>query len=133
MRLRPVESALSANYLQKAAECLQGARDAIGREHGNAVVINAVHCGISAADALTVFFKGVRHAGERHEDAIALLRTLDFEQAELAQKARQLQRLLQIKNEAEYEEKLLRRKDAEAAVLDAERFLTWAKSKLATR
>ena len=36
------------------------------KEDWNAVVINTVHSGISASDALTIFFKGVRHTGERH-------------------------------------------------------------------
>lgn len=42
-------------------------------------------------------------------------------------KSRQLSRLLGIKNAAEYEERLMDKKDAKEAVRDAERFFSWVK------
>jgi len=93
----------------------------------NAAVINAVHCGISTCDALTVFMLGVRHAGDRHEDAISLFQTVGLPRDVLLVKSRQLSRLLGIKNTAEYEERLMDENDAREAVRDAERFLGWVK------
>jgi len=90
-------------------------------------VINAVHSGISACDAVTVFMLGVRHAGERHEDAVSLLQTVGLPKDILASKSKQLSRLLGIKNAAEYEERLMNENDAKEAVRDAERFISWVR------
>lgn len=68
---------------------------------------------------------GVRHADDRHEDAITLLQTLSLPRDTLSSKGRQLSRLLGIKNAAEYEERLITQKEATEAVKDAERFLEW--------
>ena len=73
---------------------------------------------------------GARHAGERHEDAIALLQTLSLPQDTLQRKGRQLGRLLSIKNAAEYEERLIKEDEASEAVKDAERFLDWVEGLL---
>ena len=61
---------------------------------------------------------GVRHAGERHEDAIGLLQTVNLPREIVKTKSRQLSRLLAIKNAAEYEERLMTEKDAIEAVRD---------------
>jgi hypothetical protein len=89
--------------------------------------MNAVHCGISACDAVTVFLLGVRHAGERHEDAISLFQTVGLPRDVLTAKSKQLSRLLGIKNAAQYEERLMDEDDAKEAVRDAERFFSWVK------
>lgn len=125
VRIRRVNKVLFENYLKKAKEDLDTARECLDAERWNAATINAVHCGISACDALTVFMIGVRHAGERHEDAVSLLQTLNLPKDTLASKGRQLSRLLEIKNAAEYEERLITQKEATEAARDAERFLEW--------
>jgi HEPN domain-containing protein len=71
--------------------------------------------------------RGVRHAGERHEDAISLLQTVDLPKDLLTAKSKQLSRLLGVKNAAEYEERLMDENDAREAVKDAERLLGWVK------
>ncbi len=116
------------NYIKKAEECRRAMHDAYAKGDWNAAVINAIHCAISSTDALTVFFKGVRHAGERHEDAVALLQQIEIE--DLKTKTRQLSRLLSIKNAAEYEDRLMNKKEADSALKDADRFLKWAKETL---
>lgn len=130
IKTRPVSKSIYGNYPQKAEEYLETSKDAFEKQRWNATVTNAVHCGISAADALTAFFTGFRHAGERHEDALNLLKELKFDPDEIKNKSRQLQRLLQIKNAAEYEEKLMSEQDADNSLRDAERFLAWVKVKL---
>jgi HEPN domain-containing protein len=130
VRTRRVKKDLYENYLKKARENLDTARECLNAERWNAAAINAVHCGISACDALTVFMIGVRHAGERHEDAVTLLQTLNIPRDVLSGKGRQLSRLLGIKNAAEYEERLITRKEATEAVRDAESFLEWVEELL---
>jgi len=130
LRTRRTNKTFFENYLKKARENLGTARESLNAMRWNAATINAIHCGISACDALTVFMIGVRHAGERHEDAITLLQTLNLSRDTLLSKGRQLSRLLGIKNTAEYEERLLTQKEAAEAVRDAERFLEWVEELL---
>jgi len=127
MRVRHVDKSVFKNYLRKAEECFETASECLRNGWLNAAVINAVHCGISACDALTVFMLGVRHAGDRHEDAISLFQTVGLPRDVLLVKSRQLSRLLEIKNTAEYEERLMDENDARETVRDAERFLGWVK------
>lgn len=129
-RTRSVRKELYGNYLDKARESLEAAKESLSARRWNAATINAVHCGISATDAITVFMIGVRHAGERHEDAITLLQNLSLPNETLSTKGRQLVRLLSIKNTAEYEERLIREKEATEAVRDAERYLMWVETLL---
>jgi len=130
VRVRHVDKAVFKNYLKKSEECFGAASECLRTGRWNAAVINAVHCGISACDALTVFMLGMRHAGERHEDAISLLQTVGLPKDVLTAKSKQLSRLLGIKNAAEYEERLMNENDAREAVRDTERFLSWAKEYL---
>ncbi|MFH1774447.1 MAG: HEPN domain-containing protein [Methanobacteriota archaeon] len=130
MRTRHVDKSLFRNYLKKAGESLDSAKECLEKGRWNSAVINAVHCGISACDALTVFKIGVRHAGERHEDAITLLESLELPKDVLSSKGRQLSRLLGIKNAAEYEERLMDESEAREAVRDAERFFRWVEELL---
>jgi len=115
VRVRHIDKSLFKNYLRKSEECLEAASECLERGRWNAAVISAVHCGISACDALTVFMLGVRHAGERHEDAISLFQTAGLPTDVLMAKSRQLSRLLGIKNAAEYEERLMNENDARQA------------------
>ena len=130
VRVRHIDKSLFKNYLRKSEECLDTASECLRTSRWNAAVINAVHCGISASDALTVFMLGVRHAGERQEDAISLFQTVSLPKDVLTAKSRQLSRLLGIKNAAEYEERLMNENDAREAVRDAERFSSWVKEYL---
>jgi len=47
-------------YLKKAGEFYDTMLQAEERKKGNAVGLNAVHCAISSADAMLVFYAGIR-------------------------------------------------------------------------
>ena len=132
IKTRPLAANLYRNYLQKADEFFEMAKGAHERGKWNASVSNAVHAGISAADAVTTFFLQERSAGSEHSQIFQLLSRLQL-RAEERKQFDHLQRLLAAKNKAEYEETLLRQKDAEASLLDAERFIRWARQKLGER
>lgn len=72
-------------------------------------------------------------AGERHEDALALLQALPIDNEELNKKTRQLSRLLAVKTAAEYNEKLMTKKDASSALMDSGRILEWVNKHLDLR
>ncbi|MBS3145309.1 HEPN domain-containing protein [Candidatus Woesearchaeota archaeon] len=128
MKTRNVDKSKYKNYLIKAEEFFDIMNESFNKQEYNAVVLNAIHCAISSADALTVFYKGLRHAGERHEDVISLLNTLDIK--DIQNKNRQLLNLLQLKNKAEYEEKLMTESNASDSIKNASRFFNWVKELL---
>ena len=130
MEANTVNVALSfyKNFLKKAEECHTGMNSAFANDNWNMAVIAAVHCGISAADALTVKYLGVRNSGSRHEAVIKLLSKLNL--MDIGKKNQQLSNLLRIKSTAEYEERLMSKSDASDALRDAERFYKWVKEVL---
>ena len=128
MKTRNVDKHKYANYLKKADEFFDIMKDSFAKRKFNATVLNAIHCAMSSADALTVFYKGVRHSGERHEDVVSLLNTLGL--PDMQSKNRQLLDLLRIKNSAEYEEKLMTETNASESIKNAERFNKWVKEML---
>ena len=128
MKTRNVDKHKYVNYLKKADEFFEIMKDSFSKRKFNAAVLNAIHCAMSSADALSVFYKGVRHAGERHEDVVSLLNTLGL--PDMQTKNRQLLDLLRIKNSAEYEEKLMTETNASDSIKNAERFNKWIKEML---
>lgn len=95
----------------------------------NACVINAIQSAIASADALCIFKKGVRHAGERHEDAIALFLDIDTNDQEIKNNSKKLSKLLSIKTDAEYGEKLMKQSDANEAKVSATRLFQFVKNR----
>ena len=128
MKTRSVDKHKYRNYLVKADEFFDMMNDSFAKRKFNPTVLNAIHCAINSADALTVFYKGVRHAGERHEDVIALLNSLEL--PDIQSKNRQLLDLLRIKNSAEYEEKLMTEANALDSIKNTERFFKWVRGML---
>jgi len=128
MKTRSVDKHKYRNYLVKADEFFDMMNDSFAKRKFNPTALNAIHCAINSADALTVFYKGVRHAGERHEDVVALLNTLGL--PDMQSKNRQLLDLLRIKNSAEYEEKLMTETNALDSIKNAERFFKWVRDML---
>lgn len=112
-------------YLQRAVECAEMMRVAFEKNMFNAAVILAVHCGISAADALTVHLLGVRHVGDSHSGVLDVL-----EHSVPPNKKQQLASLIAVKNAAEYHAELMTQAKAQKAVQQAERFLGWVESQV---
>ena len=130
LRTRAVDRHLFKNYLTKADEHHASMNASYDCKLWNACVVNAIHCAINSADALTVFYLGFRHAGDKHQDIFQLLQKLEIKPKELQNKSQQLLSLLSIKNAAEYEERLMDQQDAENAKKACERFYNWVKEKL---
>ncbi len=116
--------------MRKSDEFERAAVHAAGREDWDAAVANSVHSGISMADALAVFYLGKRSAAQEHEESVALLLQLGIDRKVVERAASHLTELLKVKNRAEYEERLLGRRDSEQALRHLGRFKTWARGKL---
>jgi hypothetical protein len=124
---RKLSPSKSGNFLKKAEELYLEMLEARRSGRFNSAVITAVHCGISASDAYTVYAGGVRSASKDHGDAIRLLSTMGVDARALSE---HLRWLLEVKNAAEYEDRLFISKDADLAVKHAERLYKWVRDKL---
>lgn len=124
---RREERAAHVNYLAKAEEFLRSALDNATSRRWNAAALSAIHAGIAAADAVLVFERGIRSAGERHADVLDLLAGAG---AERSSALVHLRRILARKNVVEYESRLFSQREAEEIVQHAERFLAWARARV---
>ena len=117
----------AGNYLKKAEELYLETLEARRSGRFNSAVISAIHCGISASDAYTVYLEGVRSASKDHGDAVKLLSTMGVDAKVLSE---HLRSLLEVKNAAEYEDRLFTSKEADLAIKHAERLYKRVKEKL---
>lgn len=129
MNTRPVDKSKFGNYLKRAEECLNAMSRSYDSREWNACVIAAVQSSIASADALCIFKNGFRHAGERHEDAVALFLDIDTNDEEIKGNSKKLARLLAIKTDAEYGERLMRQADADEAKTASTKLFHFVKSR----
>jgi len=130
IKTRDVARNLYTNYLKRSDECFTAAKESLSKGDWNAVAICAIHSCISAGDALCIYFLGKRHAGPNHRDAVVLLDIIKSGNIEVKNNANRLRKILGVKNMAEYEERLVRRSEAEKVLKDAERFLSFVRREL---
>jgi len=130
MEIRKTDKAFYENHMKKAEESLATSELAFQNGYWDACVGNCVHAAISASDALCIYFLGQKHAGQRHVEAVQLLRQIDPSDAELPKHMTQFDRLLNMKTGTEYGERRAKRIEAERALEDCQRFVAWAKHKL---
>lgn len=119
------------NYIIKAKQFLDTARDAYDKKNWNAVGLNAVHAAISANDAVTVYYKKIRSASDKHSDAVNLLLEVLGHDNEAKDISKHLSWLINRKNLIEYETRLFYDKEAGEALKHAERFVDWVIERLA--
>lgn len=123
-RTKDLAKSTYVNYLQKAEECLHAAQNSFNSEEWNAAAINAIHSCISACDAMCVYFLGKRHSGENHNEAAKLFQSIKNSE-EMKTNANRIMKVLRAKNMAEYEERLVRKAEAETILKDCERFFEY--------
>ena len=129
-KTRSVARERHATYLKKAQEFLRAAESAVEVGDWDAVGLNAVHAAISAADALLVYYGGVRSTGESHHDVAGLL-AHHVKDDQLSSKTQTLSKVLSYKNLAAYEDREVTEAEGREAVKMARRFLDWAQSRIA--
>lgn len=122
-RSRPVTRAEVRDFLGKAEEWLETAKEAIQHKRFNAAAGNAIHAGINASDAICGARLGQRSA-EAHHEAVAMLRAIPLIGTEAAN---HLNRLLQKKHKAEYDPDPVSARDAQAAIDQAEKIVKLAR------
>ncbi len=115
------------NYLKKAEEFLSTMEDSLIKQKWNSAGLNAIHSGISAADAVLVCFHGLRSTSPKHDDVIRLLSSL-VKHKDIGQNMNHLRSLFAMKNVVEYDQRLITQSEATALSKHAERFFNWVKS-----
>lgn len=124
-RTRRVERAGAGRFLTKATEFFESMQQARQAGRWNATGLTAVHCAISACDAVLVYYTEQRSASPDHEAAAYLLSSLT-KVPDARQKARTLRRILQEKHLIEYEDRTFTAHEAAELAKLTERFYQWA-------
>ena len=129
LKTRSVSRERHSTYLKKAMEFLRAAESSMKIGDWNAGT-QRVHSAISAADAVLVYYGGVRSAGDSHHDVAGLLRQ-HIKDDQLGSKIQTLSKVLGYKNLAAYEDREVTEAEGRDAEKLARRFLDWAQSRLA--
>lgn len=122
-----VESLPKSRYLpyrRRASSLLSTMERAVvdGQVHGASLA--AVHATIAAADALTVFYLGLRSRGQDHRELMALVRRLPLERA--SESAGRLGSVLTRKSEVEYGSVEPSHREVDALAANCRKFVEWA-------
>lgn len=130
IRIRDTDRSEYRSYLKVAQEYLESAKDNFAKGRFIPACGDAVHSVIAAGDALTIFFLGRRSAAQSHIDSIHLLKQVAPADEDLGNQITHYQRILGLKDSAEYGGGNVDRNDAESAVRGAERFLSFVQKRL---
>lgn len=114
----------AVDFLKKAEEFLEAARQALQEGRTTACASCAAHAGINASDAITGFVLGKRSAGKSHDQVLTLLKEVPRGK----EASSELGPLLRLKPKAEYEPGPVRRDAAARAVQRAERLVEIARN-----
>ena len=131
IKTRNVDRNLYINYLKRSEECLNAGKQSFTLNQWNACAITAIHSSIASLDTLCVYFLGQRHAGQNHEDVISLFRSIrQLSNEDIDTISNKISKILKMKNIAEYEERLIKKAEAEKILKDAERLFEFIKNKI---
>ncbi|MEA2004940.1 MAG: HEPN domain-containing protein [Acidobacteriota bacterium] len=130
LKSKKVEKSLYSNYLKRAEECYNAAQECFEKANWNASTICAIHACISACDAMCIYYLGKRHSGEKHNTAVSLFREIKDHSRNLNKNANRLNKIINIKNMAEYEERLVFKSEAEKILKSMERFFNYVRQEL---
>lgn len=129
-KIRQADRSEYKNYLKVAEEYLASARDNLEKRRFIPSCGDAVHAVIAAGDALTIFFLGRRGAGQNHLETIHLLKQTSPGDEELPHQIVRYQRVLGVKDAAEYGGGRVNEEDALSSIRDAERFFSFVLQRL---
>lgn len=131
IKIRKEERSVAQDYLKKATDNYQQMLLAIEGNNYNAAATLAIQCGISAADAICVFEKGIRSISADHLDVCELIESLAIPDA--VDKARTLRKIIAKKNMVQYERRNVFQVEAEEMAKLTDRFYQWVNSILAEK
>lgn len=113
-------------YVAKAKQLVEEAGLALEGSRYDAAMLNSIHAGISAADAVTVALAGRRSTDPDHQRVADLLGEVGRSSDSIRERVKQLRALLGKKNRVEYESRRASTREAADAVARADRLVQWA-------
>jgi hypothetical protein len=116
-------------YLNKAQDFYQAMRRSMDEENWNSAGLEAVHCAISATDALLAYAGGIRCTSQAHSDAAELVKQT-IRSSEAATNSRHFLRIVNMKNLIEYEARNFTQQEAVEIAKHTERYFDWVRSLL---
>jgi len=116
-------------YLKKASDFYETMIRAHQSSNWNSVGLAGIHCAISAADAFTVYRRGVRCASDEHNDSIEFLEQNIIDPGDKKYIV-QFRRIIAKKNLIEYEARNFTSTEAKEILKRAERFFNWVKQQV---
>lgn len=123
LRTRAVDQGEYIGYWNKAEEFYEVMKHAYKNRMWSAVGLNAVHCVISACDAVLVKSQGIRAAEDDHLRALELLAGVPIVGVE--KQVTVVRRIIAKKNIIAYESREFRESEASDIFKQAERYYLW--------
>jgi HEPN domain-containing protein len=114
-------------YLKKGQDFYRAMQRSLAEGNWNSVGLEAVHCAISATDALLAYAGGIRSTGQDHGDAARLLRET-IHSPDTVRNSAHLLRIIEMKNVVEYEARDFTGEEAQDIAKHVERYLAWVRS-----
>ena len=124
IKYRAIDKSRSSIYKKKADDFFEAMRDSFLKQNWNASGLSAVHCAISATDAMLVKVAGIRSTAESHHDVIELLKD-KIQNPEAEEQAKRLDKILSRKNMIEYQDREFTQDEAYNLQKDVERYYSW--------
>ncbi len=112
-------------YLAKAKQLVEEANLALDGARYDAAMLNSIHAGISAAEAVTVALAGRRSTDPDHQRVADLLGEVGRSSGSIGERVKQLRALLGKKNRVDYESRRASTAEAKDAVARADRLVKW--------
>jgi len=123
-RFKKEDRSATIDYFKKAEDNHKAMLAAFTARHFNAAGTLALQCAISSADALCVYFKGVRSVSKDDLDICELIATIPLPDAK--DKSGLLRQIIGRKNLIQYERRNISAKESEELAKAASRFYRWA-------
>lgn len=114
-------------FLTKAENFLSAANQAIEQKNWDPAASAGIHSIINSCDAMSAKLLSFRHAGADHFGALDIIAQLPLaDQDELKRMKKKIARSLDLKNDVEYDDYLIREAPAKQIVKDAGAVFGWA-------
>lgn len=126
---KKIEHSKFTIYYKKAQDFYQTMLRAHTEKNWHSVGLEAIHCAISATDALLVYLRGVRSTSKNHLDTVDLL-VNQLKIVDTKNYAQNLIKILEMKNLVEYEDRLFTQNEATEILKRTERYFNWIKNQL---
>ena len=124
VRTRKEDRSAAIDYFNKAEDNHKAMLSAFAAKHYNASGTLALQCAVSSADALCVYFKGLRSVSQDDLDICELVGSIPLPEA--AAQAALLRRVIGKKNLVQYERRNVTSKEAEELTKATSEFYRWA-------